>query len=276
MYKCEECNLEFKTFQEKANHHRWKHLKYMFKNNETKNKNKKYFENKWNTFTVKCCKCKKEIEIKEYNVDKPKKERYYCSKNCANSHVRTKESKLKQSIRIKERIQKGENVGFINKNHNFCKKEKICYCNYCGKLIKNKIVKFCSAECLRNYKRKDMSSYHLYKLNCQFTFALNQYPDEFDFSLVKKYGWYKAKNHGNNLNGVSRDHMFSIKEGFIQDVDPKIISHPANCQLLRHEDNFHKKNSKCSLTLEELQKKINDWDKKYSPVSVKAPVLPLK
>jgi len=32
MYKCEECNLEFKTFQAKANHHRWKHLGYTYKN----------------------------------------------------------------------------------------------------------------------------------------------------------------------------------------------------------------------------------------------------
>ena len=101
-------------------------------------------------------------------------------------------------------------------------------------------------------------------MSCQFKFSLNEYPDKFDFDLVKKYGWYSAKNRGNNLNGVSRDHMFSIKEGFLQNIDPKIISHPANCQLLRHEDNFHKKGCKCSITLEELQKRINDWDKKYN------------
>lgn len=93
---------------------------------------------------------------------------------------------------------------------------------------------------------------------CEFKFSLNDYPDKFDFKLIEQYGWYKAKNRGDNLGGVSRDHMYSVKDGYINNVDPKIIAHPANCKLVRHYDNSKKKD-KSSITLEELKKRIEEW-----------------
>ena len=56
--------------------------------------------------------------------------------------------------------------------------------------------------------------------------------------------------------------MFSVDEGYKQGVDPYLISHPANCKLMKHEDNF-KKLAKCSITLDELQKRIMEWNLKY-------------
>lgn len=97
-----------------------------------------------------------------------------------------------------------------------------------------------------------------YRQLCEFKFSLNDYPDKFDFKLIGQYGWYKAKNRGNNLGGVSRDHMYSVKDGYINNVDPKIIAHPANCKLVRHYDNSKKKD-KSSITLEELKKRIEEW-----------------
>jgi hypothetical protein len=91
---------------------------------------------------------------------------------------------------------------------------------------------------------------------------LNQYPEEFDFSLIEKYGWYKAKNRGNNLNGVSRDHIVSIRWGFENGVDARFIKHPANCQLLVHNDNVSK-GKKESISQQDLIEKINTWNKKY-------------
>lgn len=102
----------------------------------------------------------------------------------------------------------------------------------------------------------------IYKSCYQFNFALNNYPNEFDFSLIEKYGWYKAKNRGNNLNGVSRDHIYSRDKGFENLIDPYIISHPANCQLLIHNDNISK-NSDCGIELEKLVEKIKNWNQKY-------------
>jgi len=60
---------------------------------------------------------------------------------------------------------------------------------------------------------------------------------------------YKASNRGNNLKGISRDHMYSVSQGFQNNVDPTIISHPANCQLLIHTEN-QSKGDKSKITLE--------------------------
>ena len=111
-------------------------------------------------------------------------------------------------------------------------------------------------------KERDLSSLTGYRKECSFSFNLSDYPSEFDFLLVEKYGWYRAKNRGDNLNGVSRDHIVSVLFGYENGIDPKIISHPANCQLLRHNENASK-NKNCSLTIDELLVKISQWDDKY-------------
>ena len=95
-----------------------------------------------------------------------------------------------------------------------------------------------------------------------FKFALCDYPQEFDISLIKQFGWYSASNRGNNLNGVSRDHMFSCNEGLKQLIDPYLISHPANCKLMLHSLNASKRN-KCSITFKQLKERVNVWNKKY-------------
>lgn len=94
-----------------------------------------------------------------------------------------------------------------------------------------------------------------YRQLCEFKFKLSDYPEYFDCEIIKNNGWYKAKNRGDVPNGVNRDHMYSIKDGFINNIDPSIMSHPANCQLMLHCDNIKKK-SKSSLTLNELLEKI--------------------
>ncbi len=114
-------------------------------------------------------------------------------------------------------------------------------------------------------RERDLSKLSDYRYECAFKFSLNEYPAEFDFSLIEKYGWYRAKNRGDNLNGVSRDHIVSVKYGYENGIDPKIISHPANCRLLRHNDNVSK-NRRCDLKIEELIAKIRVWDDKYKTV----------
>jgi len=101
-----------------------------------------------------------------------------------------------------------------------------------------------------------------YRKLCQFSFNLKSYPSEFDFSLIEKYGWYSAKNRGNNINGVSRDHKLSISDGWKLKIPPSKISHPANCELMRHSDNFNKR-TKSSITEKELDNLILIWYDKY-------------
>lgn len=97
-----------------------------------------------------------------------------------------------------------------------------------------------------------------YRQLCAFRFNVYHFPHKFDLELINEWGWYKARNRGDNFNGVSRDHMYSIKEGFLNNVDPYLISHPANCELMQHSVN-NKKKTKCSITLDELYKRVKEW-----------------
>ena len=67
-----------------------------------------------------------------------------------------------------------------------------------------------------------------------------------------------CSNKQNNLDGVSRDHMLSVKDWFINGIDPAVISHPANCDLVLHRAN-QRKRSDSSITVEELLDRIKKW-----------------
>ncbi len=102
----------------------------------------------------------------------------------------------------------------------------------------------------------------------RFKFNVYHYPDEFDLSLIEHHGWYtcpglKRKGKPKNILGVSRDHIVSVSYGFANNIDPAVISHPANCRIMLHSTNKIKHN-KCDLTIEELLEKINYWNKKYT------------
>lgn len=77
-----------------------------------------------------------------------------------------------------------------------------------------------------------------------------------NYELLKQYGMYSKHS---NPQGVVRDHRYSVYEGFINKVDPEIISHPANCQFLLHSDNA-RKTRRSSITLEQLMEDINGWN----------------
>ena len=98
--------------------------------------------------------------------------------------------------------------------------------------------------------------------SCCFNFNVYNYPEEFNLDLIKKFGWYSAKNRGDNFDGVCRDHIYSKNEGFKNKIDYKIISHPANCKIIQNLDNL-RKGSKSSITIEQLILNIENFNKKY-------------
>ena len=110
--------------------------------------------------------------------------------------------------------------------------------------------------------RRDTDTLKSYRLRCAFKFNLADYPVEFDFKLIEQYGWYSAKNRGNNLTGVSRDHLVSVRYGFDNNIPSEHLAHPANCALLRHGENVSK-GIKNSITYEQLLKRIAEWDNTY-------------
>lgn len=202
-------------------------------------------------FKVKCNRCNKDLIVNERSKEFPKKEKYFCSRSCANSRGKRSEV-FKNKVRTK--LKKIEI-------------EKLCKC--CNNIFKTKNENqiFCSVNCSGKYRRlksiENKSIKDLYRKASLFRFSLNDYPNEFDFKLIESYGWYKAKNHGDNPNGISRDHLISRMHGYNNMINPLILAHPANCGLKQHNINISK-NINCDLTLNELLKKIEHWNIKYN------------
>lgn len=123
--------------------------------------------------------------------------------------------------------------------------------------------KFCCRGCKTLFYQITNGGVKYYKSQTKFNFSLNDYPHEFDFNLISKYGWYSPSNsRKSNIGGVSRDHMLSVMDGFKLNIDPLLLSHPANCKLMIHSDNI-RKHKKSSITLDELLIRILEWDYKY-------------
>lgn len=218
------------------------------------------------------CKEKKDDKEKEY-LENPKNckecgdlitfkksDNIFCSSSCSSTYNNRNKKGIKYNLSEEglKSLRKSAFVNFgINPREIF---EKIC--NECGQPFLSKNLKFCSKFCKINFHKRNSNPYKRYKELSKFKFNIADYPDEFDFSLIRKYGWYSPSNRNNNLGGVSRDHMFSIKEGFDKGIDPKIISHPANCLLMVHTENISK-NKNSSITIEELMRRIEEFENKY-------------
>lgn len=203
-------------------------------------------ENKYNENPVKCKKCGISIDYRRRNNT-------FCSQSCS------------ASFSNKDRFRSEESRNKIRDKLTDFYKDKliVIQCIFCGKdILKKMNKKLCSKDCAKKNKRKLLGDKYTYKLDCAFKFSIASYPNEFDFELLKKYGLYKAKNKGDNLGGVSRDHIYSISEGYKNGVDPYIISHPANCRLMIHKHNSSK-HSKSHISIKELLDKITEWEIKY-------------
>lgn len=169
-------------------------------------------------------------------------------------------------------------------------RQHICpVCNIIFERINWKKSKFCSRTCntIANNKRKDpkkaicvrceaeitidlhqhyasalcltcslSDSIRMYRSKCKFRFNLKDYPLDFDINLLESNGWY---NKLNNKNGVSRDHLYSVNDGYMNRVDFRLLSHPANCNLILHKENRNK-GEKSSISIEGLKERISKWE----------------
>lgn len=186
---------------------------------------------------------------------KDKNRQCFCSRSCAATYRNIKRGA--RNDETKEKIREGLRKYYNVQPHT---------CPNCGKefYTKKKHQQCCSVKCAISLKakKKNIDEKRLYRAQCSFKFSIKQFPEEFDIWLLVEHGIYKAANHGNNLNGVSRDHMFSINEGFKNHVDPYLLSHPANCKLLLQPENSSKR-THSSITYDELIERVIKWNKKY-------------
>jgi len=193
-------------------------------------------------------------------------ERFFCSQNCSASFNNLQRSGVTDDVKVKisdslkryyeplkQKYSKSENKHNEKVYYYDIEKKRKCRsCSIEKQIPKHKII--CD-DCRNQY-------YKFYRPSCEFDFDFKIFESEFNVSDLQKFGWYSPTNKGNNLNGVSRDHMFSVRDGFINKISPEIIKHPANCQLLKHSDNSSKK-TKSSISIEELMLRIKKWDEKF-------------
>ena len=199
-------------------------------------------------------KCSRGFSTKDKRVEINKK-----VSNSIKGNTQSEETKLKLSESLKKwNIEnKRESI-----SENTRKKMGLHVSQRKGK-TKLKLCKICNNEKQILISSKLCSDckepFRLYKEKCQFLFNVYDYPHLFDLTLIEKYGWYSPKNSKkSNLNGISRDHLFSVSEGFKYNIDPDIISHPLNCKLVRHLDNQHK-GMNSEINIDELIYKIRTW-----------------
>ena len=93
-----------------------------------------------------------------------------------------------------------------------------------------------------------------YRAKCEFRFSSKLYPYILGYELLKHNKWYHSIK---NPDGISKDHMISIYYGFTHNIDPYLISHPANCMFMFQAENASKKEN-CSISLQELIERV-EW-----------------
>ena len=212
------------------------------------------------TETIVCLNCGEKI-----TVNKGEK-RKFCNKSCSaifSNKNRTLNESTKQKISNKLKGRKlgdenrlkitgDKNGRYVNGETTKIKTEnKVRKCRICEITIISKKYKRICENCNINY-------YEHYRPQCEFKFNIYDYEEKFDLTLVNEFGWYSPTNKNNNLDGVSRDHIYSVRDGFLNKISPEIISHPANCKLMLHNENSSK-NSKSNITIVELLDRIKNF-----------------
>lgn len=217
-----------------------------------------------------CSECDAELSYtKKFNK--------FCSKSCATTFNNRRKIESGWTMPLSQKIKISESLTGRKYVNAFNPIDIISNCENCGNSFtfilttnNQKHKRFCTRNCASSfgnklrYKNSRINRPALinYRADCAFKFSLKDYPDEFDFTLVETHGWYKAKNRGDNLGGISRDHMVSVRWGFDNNIPAEHISHPANCQLIQHGKNVSKGTSN-SISYQELLERIKHWDEKY-------------
>jgi hypothetical protein len=78
--------------------------------------------------------------------------------------------------------------------------------------------------------------YRVYYLAANWIGSMVSYLSEDDLKLFSEHGFYSSSNK----NGYVRDHIVSRKVGWLFDLPPELLRHPANLQLISHSSNIKK------------------------------------
>jgi len=129
-------------------------------------------------------------------------------------------------------------------------------CNKFYRIIGSSNPIYCSPMCNPDFPTKKA-----YRKLCKFNISPKEYPELYNSKLIQKYGWYLPTNQPKpqNLKGVCWDHLYRIEDGYKNKIDPTIISHPANAELVPWTVNIGRKKS--TITFKQLQERIQLWNR---------------
>ena len=122
---------------------------------------------------------------------------------------------------------------------------------------------FCSDSC------KKSSKFYNRHINIDEIEKLDKYYEY--YNLVYRYTGMNERKHYKDIPnielrgkkyGYDLDHKYSIYDGFKNDVNPKIIGHWKNLEIITMFKNRGKKHKSSSITLEELLRNINNVEER--------------
>lgn len=103
----------------------------------------------------------------------------------------------------------------------------------------------------------NLSAREKYYNEARFRFSGKLLPYVVGAELLKTHKFCNQSNP--SLNGIVRDHRVSRNYGFEHNIDPYLISHPANCELMFRDENSSK-SDRCSITVEQLIEEVEWWN----------------
>lgn len=208
-------------------------------------------------------KVRQQLSCKNCGNELNNSQKTFCSKSCAATFNNNQKdySVFKRNVECEKcgaEIEIYHNARIIKcescRDKRVQSRSYIKSCKGCGGLVDVKNKQYCDL-CLYQY-------YEVYRPSSRFTFNPLDFPEWFDCDLIKKHGRYSPTNKGNNINGISLDHMYSVKDGFINKISPEIISHPANCKLMIHSENSSKY-SNSSIDINQLLSRIEEFNERF-------------
>lgn len=105
-------------------------------------------------------------------------------------------------------------------------------------------------------KYDNISAKEKYYKECRFTFPKELIPY---LKGSSKFPNYASEKYSPYKNSITRDHRVSRLYGFEHGIDPYLISHPANCELMLNNDNITK-SDKCSISVSQLIDEVEYWN----------------
>lgn len=178
---------------------------------------------------------------------------------CDISPNKCPENKRKNSIKTREVYSSGKRVDQKTQYKNLPEeiKRRMAWSKGLTKDTDNRIEN--QASKIRGRRKildEETLEYVEYREKCKFNFSSIDISKIKGYELLKEFGMYHKTN---NKLGVVRDHRISIWHGWLNKIDPFIISHPANCEFITHKANASKSIS-ISIELNELKSEIENWD----------------